>query len=78
MIRHREVITNSQIVNQSLIVSSARKRLIAHSDLKDFCLGLPNWCPCCINNDEHPKEPTALDSTLEHNKGGGSKLLKLR
>ena len=77
MIRNLKVITNSQIVSQSLIVSSARKRPNANSDLKDFCLGLPDWCPCCINNDEHPKEPTAMDSTLERNEGG-SKSLKLR
>ena len=78
MIHHHEVITNSQIVSQSLIVSSARKRPNANNDLKKFCLGLPDWCPCCINDDEHPKKHTAADSTLERSEGGGSKALKLR
>ena len=75
MICNLEVITHSQVVSQSLIVSSARKRPNANSDLMDFCLGLPDWCPCCINNDEHPKEPTPTNSILERNEGGGSKSL---
>ena len=43
------------IVSQLLIVSNARNGLNAYSNLKDFCLLLPDWCLCRIDNERHFK-----------------------
>ena len=67
-----EVVKEYEIVSQSLIISSPTKSKKSDSELKKFCLGLPEWCPCCMKSDSDKKK-------LENNsEGSGSKSLSLK
>ena len=43
-----------EIVSASLLRMTAKPG-VASSDYKPFCLGIPDWCPCCVTKEENRK-----------------------
>ena len=80
-----------EVVSQSLIVTSSKPG-VPKEHCKNFCLGLPDWCPCCAG-DESAGDGSAGDRSAGEkvnmtennpNAGGskqserGSKFLQLK
>ena len=64
----------SEVVSLSLI-SSSSKPGVTKEHYKKFCLGLPDWCPCCIGDELSMAENDPNGASKR--KGGGSKSLQL-
>ena len=68
--------SEQDVVSDSLILTSSKPG-IPKEHYKNFCLGLPDWCPCCTG-DELRMEENNLNAAVLKNKERESKSLQLK
>lgn len=71
IVTNRELVKEYEIISQLLMIWSLSKSKKCKSELKEFYLGLADWCPCGIKSDSN-------DQKLENNLQGGAKFLRLK
>ena len=68
MLKH-VVMSKREVVSESLIVLTSLKLGVQKEHYKKFCLGLPDWCPCCTGEELNMAENSNPNGGLKNNEG---------
>ena len=63
----------SAAVSESVILTSSKPG-VPKEHYKNFCLGLPDWCPCCADDELRMAENNPSAAVLKNNEGGSKSL----
>ena len=65
------VMSKREVVSESLILTSSKPG-VQKEHYKKFCLGLPDWCPCCAGKELNMAENSNPNGGVKNSKGRSS------